>query len=58
LADYAYKAHNTRVGDLAAEKAVSLAPASQQAQLRNAFAALKKNPSGAETAAGTTTTKK
>jgi hypothetical protein len=58
LADYAYKAHNTRVGDLAAEKAVSLAPASQQAQLRNAFAALKKNPSGAETAPATTTTKK
>ena len=27
LAEYAYKAHNTRVGDLASEKAVSLAPA-------------------------------
>jgi hypothetical protein len=51
LADYAYKAHNTRVGDLAAEKAVSLAPAAQRAQLRSAFAALKKNPSGSEGAA-------
>jgi uncharacterized protein (DUF2267 family) len=54
LAEFAYKAHNTRVGDLAAEKAVSLAPPTQRQQLKTAFAALKKNPTGAETATATT----
>ena len=54
LGEFAYKAHNTRVGDLAAEKAVSLAPASQRLQLKKAFAALKKNPTGSETAIATT----
>lgn len=46
LAEYAYMAHNTRVGDLAAEKAVSLAPAADQQRLKTELAALKKNPSG------------
>ena len=44
LAQYAYKAHNTRVGDLASAKAVSLAPAAQRPRLKTELAALKKNP--------------
>jgi hypothetical protein len=55
LAQYAYKAKNTRVGDLAAEKAVALAPATQKPRLKLELAALKKNPSGgAEIATATT----
>jgi hypothetical protein len=54
LAEYAYKANNTRVGDLASVKAVSLAPAAQQARLKTELAAVKKNPTGNETATGTT----
>jgi hypothetical protein len=46
LAQYAYKSHNTRVGDLAAAKAISLAPVAQRARLKTTLAALKKNPSG------------
>jgi hypothetical protein len=46
LAEYAYKAKNTSVGDLAAEKAVSLAPATERARLKTELAALKKSPSG------------
>jgi hypothetical protein len=55
LALYAYKAKNTRIGDLAAEKAVKLAPAAQRERLKTEFAALKKNPNGLpETATATT----
>ena len=57
LADYAYKSHNTRVGDLASAKAISLAPAAQRQRLKTELAALKKNPTGAttpETAVATT----
>jgi hypothetical protein len=50
LAQYAYKAHNVRVGDLAAQKAISLAPPTQRARLKADLAAVKKNPSGEETA--------
>lgn len=46
LAEYAYKAHNTRIGDLASEKAIALAPSAQRAQLKTELAELKKNPSG------------
>ncbi len=54
LAEYAYKAHNTRIGDLASEKAVALAPAAQRKQLKTELAAIKKNPSGsAESGAST-----
>jgi hypothetical protein len=42
------------VGDLASEKAVSLAPAAQRARLKAQLAALKKNPSGNESYVGTT----
>jgi len=54
LAEYAYKAHNTRVGDLASGKAVLLAPAADQARVRNELAEVRKNPSGEK--AYTTTT--
>jgi hypothetical protein len=53
LAEYSYKAHNTRIGDLASEKAVALAPAAQRKQLQTELAAIKKNPSGAESGAST-----
>jgi hypothetical protein len=54
LAQYAYKAHNPRVGDLASAKAVSLAPAAERLRLKTELAAVKKNPSGGETAIATT----
>ena len=41
LAEYAYKAHNVGVGDLAAARAISLAPAEQRARLRTALTAIK-----------------
>ena len=46
LADYAYRAHNTREGDLASEKAVALAPAADRVRVKDELAELKKNPSG------------
>jgi hypothetical protein len=49
LAEYAYKAHNTREGDLASAKAVSLAPAIEKVRLKNELATVKKNPSGKAT---------
>ena len=54
LAEYAYKAHNDRQGDLAAAKAVSLAPASQRARLKKELAELRK--SAASTTSSTATT--
>ena len=58
LAEYAYKAKNTREGDLASEKAISLAPAAQRPRLRTELKAAKKNPTGAEKTgtAGTSST--
>ena len=50
LAEYAYKAKNTRQGDLAAAKAVSLAPAAERSRLKKELAELKKS-GGATTAA-------
>lgn len=47
LALFAFLAHNTREGDLAAAKAISLAPAANRAQLRTELKALKANPSAA-----------
>jgi hypothetical protein len=46
LAEYAYKAKNVRVGDLASEKAVSLAPASERARVKSELEASKKSPEG------------
>lgn len=48
LAEYAYKANNTRVGDLAAAKAVALAPSAQRKQLKTQLAELKAHPNGPE----------
>jgi cytochrome c-type biogenesis protein CcmH/NrfG len=52
LAEYAYQAGNAREGDLASEKAIALAPASERAHLKGVLAALKKN-GGRTSAAGT-----
>lgn len=46
LAIYAYKASNTRLGDLSAAKAVSLAPANARARLKRELSEYKLNPSG------------
>jgi hypothetical protein len=46
LAEYAYKAKNTRVGDLASQKAVSLVPSSERKRLQEELAEVKANPSG------------
>jgi hypothetical protein len=54
LAEFAYKAKNTGVGDLASAKAVSLAPASEQARLKSELESIKLNPSGGETLTTTT----
>jgi hypothetical protein len=51
LAEYAYKAHNTRQGDLASEKAVSLAPKAERKRLKEELEAIKKNPTGSSSAA-------
>ncbi|HEV3046939.1 MAG TPA: hypothetical protein VGY13_06205 [Solirubrobacteraceae bacterium] len=54
LAEYAYKAHNTRVGDLASEKAVSLVAPGERKRLENELAEVKANPSGEKTYTTTT----
>jgi hypothetical protein len=54
LAEYAYKAQNVRVGDLASEKAVALAPAAQRTRLKKELAEVKKNPGGEKTYTTTT----
>jgi hypothetical protein len=54
LAEYAYKAHNARQGDLASEKAVALSPASERTRVKNALAEVKANPSGERTFTTTT----
>jgi len=56
LAQFAYKAHNTRQGDLASSKAVSLAPKAERGVIRTRLAAIKKNPSGEEGAASSSST--
>ncbi len=61
LAEYAYKARNPRIGDLATTKALALAPAAQRKLLKTQLAAIKAHPNGTEAAtsggqaAGTTT---
>jgi len=56
LAESAYKAKNTRVGDLASEKAISLAPAGQRKKLKEELEAVKKNPTGKEGTSSAATT--
>jgi hypothetical protein len=46
LAIYAYRVKNVRVGDLASEKAVSLAPANQRVRLKKELEEVRRNPSG------------
>jgi hypothetical protein len=46
LAEYSYKAHNTRQGDLASEKAVALAPASERKRVKAQLEAIKLDPNG------------
>jgi len=54
LAAYAYRASNTRVGDLAAVNAVRYAPAGNRARLKNELAELKKSGSSGPTYTTTT----
>jgi len=56
MAEYAYKAHNTRIGDLASEKAINLAAPADRAKLKKALAELKKSSASATTSSGTSST--
>jgi len=51
LAEAAYKAHNPSVGDLAAAKAVTLAPAAERARLKTELETVRKNPTGTTSSA-------
>lgn len=55
LAEYAYVAGNTRQGDLAAAKAIALAPEADKAQLRSTFASIKATSTPTVTTAPATT---
>jgi hypothetical protein len=46
LAAYAYQAKNTRVGDLASQKTISLTPAAQRKKVEAELERIKKNPTG------------
>jgi hypothetical protein len=54
LAEYAYKAKNERVGDLASERAVALAPAAEKSRIKTELAEIKKSPNGGKTYVTTT----
>jgi len=54
LAEYAYKAKNTSIGDLASEKAVTLAPAADRARVKAELAEVKANPTGEKSYTTTT----
>jgi hypothetical protein len=54
LAIYAFKAKNTRVGDLASTRAVQLAPANERARLKTELAEVKAHPTGGQTYTTTT----
>ncbi len=54
LAEYAYKAKNERVGDLASAKAIALAPATERARLKTELAEVKQFPNGGRTYVTTT----
>jgi hypothetical protein len=55
LAEYGYKARNFRIGDLAAEKAIALAPATQRTRLKTELAEVRKSPNGGGKVYTTTT---
>lgn len=46
LAAYAYQAKNTRVGDLASQKTVTLTPAAQRSKVQAELERIKQNPTG------------
>lgn len=46
LALYAYQAKNVSLGDLAAQKTISLTPAAKRSKIRGELERIKKNPSG------------
>lgn len=52
MAVLSYQAGNAREGDLAATKAVALAPKAEQAALKTQFAQVKKNPNGTASTSG------
>jgi hypothetical protein len=54
LAEFAYKAKNERVGDLATTKAVALAPATSRVRVKKELEEIKKFPSGGQTFTTTT----
>ncbi len=54
LAEFAFKAKNERVGDLALAKAVALAPAAQRARVKKELEEVKKFPNGGQTFTTTT----
>jgi hypothetical protein len=54
LAEFAFKAKNERVGDLASAKAVALAPASSRIRVKNELAEIKKFPNGGQSFVTTT----
>ena len=54
LAEFAYKAKNERLGDLAAAKAVALAPSNERVRVKNELAEVKKFPNGGQTYVTTT----
>ncbi len=54
LAEFAYKAKNQRVGDLAAAKAVALAPATDRARIKKELEEVRKNPNGGQSYVTTT----
>jgi hypothetical protein len=55
LAQYAYLAHNVRVGDLAGAKAISLVPAAQRARVKLELTQAKNKALGKESSAAGTT---
>jgi tetratricopeptide (TPR) repeat protein len=54
LAEFAYKAKNARIGDLASKKAVELAPSNEQARVKTELEEVKKHPNGGQTYVTTT----
>jgi hypothetical protein len=54
LAEFAFKAKNTRIGDLASTKAVELAPANEQARVKSELEEVKKHPNGGQSYVTTT----
>jgi hypothetical protein len=52
LAYYAYKAHNTRQGDLAAQKTISLVPSDERKRVKTELEELRRNPNGSASSSG------